>query len=172
MNCRDWEERVALYAGGDLEPAGAAAVEKHLAGCSGCQVFASGMRQSVELLRESRGDLPAEAAFTAVRARVLGRIAARRRWGWAAALAGIATAAACVALMLQVERRPVPKPPALIARVPRAPGEAFLIPRRIEPRPVYRAKTVRAKTTSPVLIRMVSNDPDVVIYWIAERKGD
>ncbi len=171
MNCTEWEERLALYAGGDLEAKEAASVEGHLGECPGCRMFASGVRRSVEMMRESRGDLPAEAAFSAVRARVLARVAARRRWGWAV-VAALAAAAACLALAVRIEWTPVPKPPVVAVRVPPAPAEAFLIPRRAEPGPVYRAKALRAKTASPVLIRMVTDDPDVVIYWIAERKGD
>ena len=55
MNCAEWEERIALHAGGDLAPGEAAEVERHLAECAGCQVFWSGMRESLAVLREVHG---------------------------------------------------------------------------------------------------------------------
>ena len=50
MNCLDWEERIALHSGGDLTGAEADAVERHLADCAACQVFWSGLRQTLEEL--------------------------------------------------------------------------------------------------------------------------
>jgi len=85
MNCRDWEERIALHAGGDLPPAEAAAVERHLRECAGCQVLASGLKQSLALLKEAH-DQPLPAAhFSAVRARVVAQLEQKRRplWAWA-----------------------------------------------------------------------------------------
>jgi anti-sigma factor RsiW len=74
MNCVDWEERIALYAGGDLAPAEAQAVERHVAECAGCQMLLSGLRQSLALVREVHSE-PVEAAhFAAVRARVLAEL--------------------------------------------------------------------------------------------------
>ena len=71
MSCVDWEERIALYAGGDLAAAEAQAVERHVAECGGCQLLLSGLRESLGLLREAHGE-PVEAAhFAAVRARVI-----------------------------------------------------------------------------------------------------
>ena len=37
MNCKDWEERIALQAGGDLTLEEAAAVDHHLADCAQCR---------------------------------------------------------------------------------------------------------------------------------------
>ena len=67
MNCLDWEERIALYAGGDLTGAEAAEVERHVADCAGCQVFWSGLRETLAELRDRR-----------LRRRHLGRESAHR----------------------------------------------------------------------------------------------
>ena len=41
MSCAIWEERVALFAGGDLETGEAAAVERHLNQCAACSALAA-----------------------------------------------------------------------------------------------------------------------------------
>ncbi len=46
MNCAEWQERIALHAGGDLTQGEAEPVERHVAECPGCQVFWSGMKES------------------------------------------------------------------------------------------------------------------------------
>ncbi len=169
MNCAEWEERVALYAGGDLAAEEAYRVERHLGECAGCRVFASGVRQALETLREADADLPSEAAFTAVRARVMERVAARRRFAWVCGFVGTAAAALALVLLVGAERQPVPPPPVALVRVPAAPPEAFVIPKRAKPG-VRPAAETRART-EPLLIKLVTDNPDVVIYWIAETKG-
>ncbi|MGA9626465.1 MAG: zf-HC2 domain-containing protein, partial [Bryobacteraceae bacterium] len=85
MNSSDWEERVALHAGGDLPPAEAAEVERHLRECAACQVLASGLKQSLALLKEAHNEPLAPAHFSAVRARVMAELEQKRRRGalWA-----------------------------------------------------------------------------------------
>lgn len=169
MNCAEWEERVALYAGGDLEPPAAASVEKHLRECPGCQMFASGIRQSLEGLRSAHEDVPAEAVFAAVRARVMERVAPRRRVVWAYGL-GAAVAALLLVLAIGIPRDAVPPPPQALVRTPEPPAEAFVIPRPVPAR--VERTVIRRAAREQVLIKLVTNDPDVVIYWIAESKGD
>jgi anti-sigma factor RsiW len=169
MNCAEWEERVALYAGGDLAEEEASRVERHLGECAGCRVLASGIRQTLETLREAHADLPLEAAFGAVRARVMERAAVRRRFGWACGFAGAAAAALAVVLLVGAERQPAPPPPLALVRVPAAPPEAFVIPKRAKP--VVRPAAEARARTEPLLIKLVTDNPDVVIYWIAETKG-
>ena len=85
MRCREWEERIALWAGGDLDDQ---AVERHLQECAECREFAAGLRESLDLLRGAHAEEIPAAAFTAVRARVLARLARpwwKRAWVYAAA---------------------------------------------------------------------------------------
>src|ERR1700690_3880044 len=97
MNCREWEEAIALYAGGDLDERRRLAVEGHLGGCAGCQIFASGILECMEALRAAHQEEIAAPHFAAVRARVLAKLQPlpwwRRRWLPIAAMAAVATVA-------------------------------------------------------------------------------
>jgi len=166
MSCKEWEERVALHVGGDLPAEIASAVERHLAGCSGCQVLWSGLRESLELLQAAHAEPLPPAAYTAVRARVLAELSMRRQpwWRWAAGLA-----AAALLLLVALAVRPLPKveplPPLALA-VPPAPSvRAMAIPAPPRPKP---RPHLAAAPRQPLLVRLVTNDPNVVIYWIAD----
>ena len=112
MNCRDWEERIALYAGGDLPPVEAAEVERHVADCAGCQVLLSGLRQSLELLREAHGEPVDPAHFAAVRARVLAKLERECRPWWRQAWA-VGPAMAALVLLVALWPKPSPRPPVM-----------------------------------------------------------
>jgi anti-sigma factor ChrR (cupin superfamily) len=177
MNCGDWEERIALYAGGDLGAPDSSAVERHLAGCGECRGFAQGISDSLALLRAAHEEPIAAGHYAAVRAAVLDRLARGPspwpRWLWAPALAaGLAVAG----FFLTV--RPVQKPRVYVAAV-RPPVELPAVPVRPakavpQPAPVRRPRpqrTVAPKPPTPVeplVVKLITNDPDVVIYWIAD----
>jgi hypothetical protein len=162
MNCVDWQERIALDAGGDLGPAEAAEVERHLAACGECREFWSGLRDTMADLREAHAGEIAPLHFTAVRTGVLAEIERGRRvWRRLAWVSGVGIAAALV-LGLAIRPRPLPAPP---------PRVAFRIP-PVPPVPVVRAReTVAAKARvarRPVLVKLQTGDPKIVIYWIAD----
>ena len=175
MNCLDWEERIALYIGGDLPPSDNGAVEMHLAECPGCQVFSSGLKRSIELLKEAHEEVP-EAAEAAVRARVLSAIerdrVPRMVWRW---IVPLAAAAMVLWSIIAVRPARVPNPPAIAIHRPPAPT-AVSIPHPVAVRaPVVRTRVVRrrrAVSHERVLVRLVTDNPEVVIYWIAEKRGD
>jgi hypothetical protein len=172
MNCQEWEERIA----GELDDA---AVAGHVADCPGCQVFASGLRQTLAELRSAHAEEIAPAHYAAVRARVLAELAPRRRWGWVWAAAGVA--AAVVAVMAIVPRMRVAELPVVAVRVAEAPSplphgrgsvsgygavsgrdavsERVKVPARRAPR-------------EEIVMKIETGNPDVVIYWIAETKGE
>ena len=167
MNCREWEERIA----GDLDDA---AVGRHIAECPGCQVFASGLRQTLADLRRAHTEEEiASAHYAAVRARVMAELRPRRPWGWVWAAAGVA-AAVFVALSVESRMKVAELPQReIVAVVP--PPPAAPVVRQAEPetragRPVQRARA-RAKTEE-VVMKIETGNPDVVIYWIAEAKGE
>jgi anti-sigma factor RsiW len=172
MNCVEWEERIALYAGGDLVPAEAQAVERHVSECAGCQVLLNGLRESLALVRDAHVE-PMEAAhFAAVRARVLAELesAPARRWrfAWIGAMAA-AAAVLLMALWPRSELRlamPMPQvqaAPAVARTVPTPHRKVVAKPR--PPQPVEEA-------AEPMVVKLLTDDPNVVIYWITDTKGE
>jgi anti-sigma factor RsiW len=187
MTCRDWEERIALHAGGDLPAPEAAELETHLAACEGCRGAAEVYRAGLELLREAHREPVAEAHYAAVRARVLAELRRPRRpvWRrmWVCGL--VATAAVAVLLLLPrpahtPERieiaaiRPVgpqteelaPAAPAGLAHPRRA---AASLATRARKAPVGAAVSEPEKRSAePLVVKLLTDDPNVVIYWIAD----
>jgi anti-sigma factor RsiW len=175
MNCPDWQERIALYAGGDLSEREAADVGRHLADCGQCREFLEGIEASQAFVREvHQENVPSAAPYEAVRARVLERIESRRRraWflGWTAGLA----AAAIILMLLLLPRPPAVEPVQFALKPPEAPPiapRARPIPhhRRSRMRPAVPAEVPAAE---PLVVKLITDDPDVVIYWIMDNQGD
>jgi hypothetical protein len=169
MNCRDWEDRIALYAGGDLAAAEAQAVERHVAACAGCQSLLGGLRGSLETLRQAHGEPVDAAHYAAVRARVMGQLErgldTRWRHAWVYAMV-----VAAVALTVAVWPRP---PESLLApmQVQVQPAEpvAHPAPHRMRPRKLAMKSPESAE---PLVVKLYTNDPNVVIYWITGSKGE
>ena len=178
MNCSDWEQRIALHAGGDLPPAETAEVERHLRECAGCQVLASGMKQSLAMLKEAHDEPLAPAHFSTVRARVMAELEQKRRplWAWAWSFG---LAAAAVALLATLALRPgrTPErrapvvaanhPPVVVAHEPAVPPPPH---RRVARRVVRPPIVPDTPDPEPLIVKLQTDDPNVVIYWIADRK--
>jgi hypothetical protein len=152
MNCVEWEERIALAAGGDLCDA---ATDRHVADCPGCQLLLSGLRQTLAELRDVPDEI-APAHYASVRARVLAEVARPHRRWW------LLPILATPALLLLW---PLPKVEPLPMRAIAAPpAPALTIPSR---------KRAAAKPKpEPLLVKIETDNPDVVIYWIAETRGE
>ena len=127
-----------------------------------------------ELLREAHQEPLAQAHFDAVRARVLERLQPRPRRIWWPLWVGASLVATgvviWVALVGQVVRLPRPGqgPAPPIGAITSAPQVAPVAPKP-KLRRVHRAKE---PPTAPLVVKLVTDDPDVVIYWIADPKGD
>jgi len=178
MNCREWEETLALYASGDLDARRAAEAERHLAACAGCQIFASGLLESLETMRAAHRQEIAEAHYAALRARLLSRLRPvawwRRGWlRWAAA-GVVAAGALWLAMAARVLLRPAPQPVVAFVRPP-APALTATV-QRVRPAPPIRAEThprrKPAAPAEPLTVRLVTDDPNVVIYWITDPRGE
>ena len=185
MNCSDWEERIALHAGGDLPPAEAMEVERHLRECAGCQVLASGLKQSLALLKEAHDEPLAAAHFSAMRARVVAELEQKRRrgalrarrWAWSFGLAA-AVAALLVMLVLRPGRTPehrapvvaVNHPPVVAVREPVVPPPPHRGVARRVARRVVQPSVPETPDSEPLIVKLQTDDPNVVIYWIADRK--
>jgi predicted anti-sigma-YlaC factor YlaD len=163
MNCSEWEREIA----GESQ---SVALEEHLKVCANCRAFAREIEDNRAALQSLGVD---GAAFDAVRGRVLGEIQTRRRrtaaWAWSAA------AAACVAILCasfvvpRFQNPPPPRPPEF-AKAPKL-VEWTVQPARQTVRVSHRHAPAVANV-EPLVIKMLTNDPDVIVVWLIDPKGD
>jgi anti-sigma factor RsiW len=190
MNCRDLEARIALYAEGDLVEREALEVEAHLASCGACREFLIALQDSQAGLSRLRTEDPDAAALDRVRRGVVAQLTAEARprrvaWFWPAWAAGGALAAALVFGVVLRSPKPAPRPMVAARRVaPPVPLASVQSSPRPERR-VRRARRVPQPSREPeevgrtpsvpeptLLVKLETPDPNVVIYWIVENKGD
>ena len=158
MKCAGWEERIARAEDGAPE------VTRHLAACPDCRELAAALDATRAALRDLREEPVDGEVLDRIRGRVMARVAAPRRrmrpWLW---LPVPALAAALLLAVLWPRELPeIPPPPAPVAAIPPAPPA----PAIRWPRP----PVVRAEAHPPLIIRIETDDPGVVIYWIVEGK--
>jgi len=174
MNCRDWEERIALYAGGDLPPKEAAETRGHLQDCANCRELAAALREHGAWMRAAHQALPAAADFAAMRAGVLEQLERKQRPSarWLVWAGGLAAMAALVLVLMKSPRSEPAKPAPQVA-VAKPPVQTVETP---PPRPArrrHRVYTFRSKhTPEPLMVKLITDDPDVVIYLVVDPKGD
>jgi hypothetical protein len=160
----------------------------------------SGFEETLDLLREAHREAIPEAHFAAVRARVLSQLATRRRpwWrvGWRYGFAAAALAAMLLAAFvgwtpgwISWSAR-APLDPLLARRnqphaIPERPTGASAADQGVRPtsagtRPFHRRRTaapaayrvVAPPDPRPLVVKLITDDPNIVIYWIASIKGD
>jgi hypothetical protein len=170
MTCSDWEFEIA-------SESESPELADHLKDCVSCREFAQEMAAN----RAALASLPVDAAaLDAVRSRVLGELTRGRgraipAWAW--------TAAACLAVLgiagaLWIVQGPVAPPPAVTARGPAVlspappvvPVRAVQPPKRAHPRRLV-ARQVEPPS-EPLVVKMLTDDPSVVIVWLVSKKGD
>ena len=166
MKCARWEERLALAVEGD-----APLPEEHLAGCASCREFLAALEQSQAAVKALGGEPVDAAALDAVRGRVMAQVAGERpSFGWWRVWVPAAACAAAMAAFMLWPREPVPQPKAVAAVIPPAPPAPRIVWAKHVPRLVAHKAP---QPTEPLLMRIVTDDPNITIYWIVEgRKGD
>jgi anti-sigma factor RsiW len=168
MTCARWEERLALWVEGDLPEREGAELERHLAACGACREVRAALEESQAALKVLASETVDAMALAAVRARVTSAVVERqprRSFAWWP-LAIPALAAALAAAILWPGEAP-PPPMAARAAIPPAPPAPKMVWTKPQARP--RAEhTVAA--SEPLLMRIETDDPNVVIYWIVEGK--
>ena len=191
MNCNGFDQLVALYVEEDLSGSERARVEAHLKECSSCWDLAEDLRQSQSLFKMIREDVPDETALAALRDRVLGQVSGLESMTWferviyggfrrKVALASVALLMiGSGALWLVREPDVAPKAPAIVVvppSIPEPPPEP-LPPQ--EPKPVRLPEAVpppvlAAEIEEPrqVAIKFLTDDPNIIIYWLVDEKGD
>jgi hypothetical protein len=159
MTCSDRERDLALYAGGDSEDG---TLARHVETCPRCREYVDSMRT---LLAGMTPDtVPAAPPIAAAVMRTI----RRRRYSLAALAVTAAAATVLIAAGVSMLMRPV----AIIAIAPPAPAGAIVTaePLRSTPK-THSVKHHRAKTATPaepVVVKLVTDDPNVVIYWITD----
>lgn len=170
MTCREYEPLLALYVEGDLDDH---EVDRHLTECVGCRALLEDLRSSQTLLKELSAEAVDTALLNAVRAGVLAKTRPRRVWPWVAACA-----AAMVALVLTL----------IPARAP-IPGHAPVLPKSevvretglVQTAPAPASKPVfarrkrpgrQAHKAEPLVVKMLTDDPNIVIIWLVDQPGD
>jgi anti-sigma factor RsiW len=171
MNCAKWKIDIALYAGGDLPANRLARTLAHLEVCAECRLLADDLRAGQTLLSALQ-DEPLEDAMAAhVRQRVLARLPleeaciARRYWRWAPA------AALVLAAILTIPWRSEKQAP--LARAENAPPKVAEAPPAVAKaqRPVARRhRRAKPQPSEPLLVQLVTDDPNIVIYWLVDPK--
>ena len=143
MTCQECE----LFLAGDEE----ALVEDHLHGCARCRAIQEELRANTLALSSLReDDLP--------------RVKTSKPW--------IAAAAAAILLALILHRSPHPQqvtPPVtgpikVTAQLALAPAPALKPAVRRTRKPARR----NAEPEQPLLVKMLTPDPDVVVYWLVD----
>jgi anti-sigma factor RsiW len=171
MNCAKWKIDIALYAGGDLPANRLARTVAHLEACAECRALLDDLRAGQTLLSDL-GDEPLEDAMAAnVRRRVLARLpveqaaTAHSYWRWA--LAAAVLLAAILTLPWRMEKQaPLARVEHAPPRVPEAPPAIVNVPRPVARRH-HRAKP---QPGEPLLVQLVTDDPNIVIYWLVDPK--
>lgn len=180
MNCAGYEALIALYVENDLTEEETRQVERHLDACEGCREFAAGLRESQAAFKALRLETVDEAEYVEIRAKVRTEILKPRRTPvWrryaVAAAAGLALVAGWMWRMQP--RGIVETPAAIVAKAPSAPLER--VQAQVEPKIRARrmrhvARRLKAKPafkSEPLLVKMFTDDPDVVIYWLVDQNG-
>jgi anti-sigma factor RsiW len=168
MSCKDRELEIALYAGGDLPVEEAAEIERHIAGCEECRELLGVYAASRAELAETAADVD-EFAVSAVRHRVMAKLRApRRRFIPVFASAAVTVAAAALVIGIFAPRRHVdtmnlqpPAPAVAHVSIPNHPAteRTAVVPH---------ARARRAGPEEPTVVWLETDDPNIVIYWIAD----
>ncbi len=172
MNCGGYQRLAALDGSAELTPRLSRRLHRHMAACAACREMAESVAGlPADLAGLEAGDID-EGALVRARSRALGRIQTERRparlWPWLLPI----PAAAALAFLLLTPR--VPAPPAAVVHNIAPPAQWD---RRtasvVRPRPRRSGQTTKNDGLSyPLVIRLATSDPDVVIYWTVEGKGD
>jgi anti-sigma factor RsiW len=175
MSCSKFENDVALYAGGDLPAGRMARVESHLVECPACRALAGELSALLSGLRDEPLD---DEMVTQVHNQVLSEV--RRRAGFSrrgalAPLLALAAALVLAVVLLWPRHQANPVPLVRVDPAPHTPApRPTIVPvhRRVVKHHRRRAPAVQP-SGPPLLVQFVTDNPDIVIYWLVDRKqGD
>jgi len=189
MTCADFEKLIALDIEGDLPQRKAARLGEHLETCLTCQEFREKLQASQALLKSLAQEAADEAALREVRQRVLDEIpseAAPHRFpAWRFALAAALLAAAIFAAVtlwrprghgvsksIETTRQAAPeagRPAPTASEYAQARTEnAKHVLRQRKPLGGSLAASVKPPQAEQLTVKLVTDDPNVVIYWLVD----
>jgi len=193
MSCKRFERLIALHVEGDLAERQARNVESHLAGCAACGRFAEELKAHQVAVKDLRHETIYEADLHELHRRVIDAVALkqpeyaaawrmdgfRMRKTWVSAVAGALAVAAVagVCFSMMYERSPSEPhqrqvagtnavEPAASAVRSRPVDEHEVRPEAVAP-PV-----VEAAAHPPVVIKILTDNPDVVIILVTNGKEE
>lgn len=166
MSCPDFEERLAR----GEEPA-AREVRDHLAVCADCREFEERLRQARLGLSSLRDDLPDEAEMSRLRAQIVDAASRQRR-----PLARVSVARLAAVAFFFARQPPTPGPPtppsAVSLKTPepavRSHPRTNAAARRAPSKP---PKVEHEEATRDLVVKLVTDDPNVVIIWLVSTSG-
>jgi Putative zinc-finger len=193
MSCKDFEHLIALHVEGDGSEAERQRVESHLRTCSDCWDLAEDLKESQAVFKSIREDVPNPAMLSAVRARVLEDVAGRESGTWFERifLSGFRQKATLAGMVLMVvvsgalwftgeSEAPIAPRPTVVIDPPAVPDPLpQAVWSRPDPKPPVRyhkpapvAIPQEPQQQAQVMIRLLTDDPNVIIYWLGDVKGD
>lgn len=174
MSCTKFESLIALYVESDLAESEQRLVEAHLETCHGCRDFAADIRESQTALKELRMDFVEESALQEVHAEVLNQLRTpRKKAAWpkyaiaAMLLIGLWAGwfwRARTAVLPEVQPRAAMIAPPPLAAIPAQRVHTARVSRHHrQPAPTFQSE--------PLVVKIVTDDPQVVIYWLVGQNG-
>jgi anti-sigma factor RsiW len=176
MRCAKFEPLIALYVENDLAEAEARAVESHLETCESCREFVIGMRESQAALKGLRAELVEDSVFADVRREVMDDISRPRKMAaWPRYAVAAMLVAGLVAGWLWRSPRGTTldfEPVAAVIPSPSVvPAIAAPEPRRAIHRRRQRPRLAPRFKSEPLVVKMMTDDPQIVIYWLVDQNG-
>ena len=195
MACREFEHLIALNVEGDLSPADRRCVDLHLRACSDCWDLAEDLKESQAVFKSIRRNTPDQAMLLNVRARVLAEAGVEHlSWFERIFLGGFRQKATLAAMAVFVivlgfvwisrgrDTRQTP-----VAVVPAPPVSPATTVEPLQPKPVPVVAVAKPKVRRPkpasrveapdepvkqVAIKLLTDDPNVIIYWLVDEQGE
>jgi len=159
-----WRDRIAeLEEGPDME--------HHVSQCPECRQLRAGLLADLEEMAAAHEEPLPVAHYAAVRARVWSELQSKRRrriWNWVWA----GGCAALVAAALALAPGPLAVAPPAVVRLPAPPPPILPPVLPVARRHLHPRHPVSARSAGPVTVKLLTDDPNVVIYWIIDQQGD
>jgi predicted anti-sigma-YlaC factor YlaD len=166
MTCQECELALASEPGEAAE-VDRDLVDRHLARCAACREFAGELRANCDTFAAfSRDPIPPVSISVAPRSRPV-------RWQWAAAIAAMLVLALTITFAMRSGQRIRPVADAPVPQVaavhPAAePSLPMITPVRHHAPRKPRSNPVQKNEPHILQVKMLTDDPDVVIYWQIE----